>query len=55
MEGEVNHINSFFTSLYHLFCGFKNAQKQPCVCALQKVFFKMLQNLQKITSAGVCF
>ena len=25
-----------FASLYHLFCGFKNVQKQPCVCVLQK-------------------
>ena len=25
-----------FASSYHLFCGFKNAQKQPCVCVLQK-------------------
>ena len=25
-----------FASLYHLFCGFKNAQKQPRVCVLQK-------------------
>ena len=25
-----------FATLYHLFCGFKNAQKQPCVCVLQK-------------------
>ena len=24
-----------FASLYHLFCGFKNAQKQPCVSVLQ--------------------
>ena len=25
-----------FKSLYHLFCGFKNTQKQPCACVLQK-------------------
>ena len=23
-----------FASLYHLFCGFKNAQRQSCVCGL---------------------
>ena len=27
---------SIFASLYHLFCGFKNPQKQPEVCVLQK-------------------
>ena len=31
--------NAIFASLYHLFCGFKNAQKQPCVCVLQKMCF----------------
>ena len=25
-----------FASLYHLFCSFKNPQKQPCVCVLPK-------------------
>ena len=27
---------TIFTSLYHLFCGFQNAQMQPCICVLSK-------------------
>ena len=32
----INHINSYFNIIVSLFCGFKNAQRQPCVCTLQK-------------------
>ena len=28
-----------FASLYHLFCGYENSQKQPCVCVLEKKCF----------------
>ena len=37
MEGERNSKEiPIFASLFHFFCVFKNAQKQPCVCVLQK-------------------
>ena len=28
---KINHRIPIFASLYHLFCGFKNAQNQPCI------------------------
>ena len=34
MKGEDYFLH--FGSSYHLFCGFKNIQKQPCLCVLQK-------------------
>ena len=55
-----------FASLYHLFCGFKNAQKQPCVSVLQnrcsskccKIYRKTLVPLatllKKDTGVRVC-
>ena len=36
MEGEDEPQNSHFCTLNHFFCGFDNAQKQPCICVLQK-------------------
>ena len=50
----INHRSSYFHITIYIFCGFKNAQKQLCACALQnKVLFKILQNVQKTTCVGV--
>ena len=36
-----------FASLYHLFCGFKNAQKQPYLCISQKRCSKCCKTYRK--------
>ena len=36
MEGEDEPQKFPFLHIESLFCGFNNAQKQPCICVLQK-------------------